>query len=168
MIINTHTDDQDLDGPEIVTCPNQSATAIAPVPVANCHSLIEPLERSLQNARTFEEVKEYRDQAESLRVLMRNRNTSLEDQNKATTVKIRAERRLGNELSALQKAKGGGDRRSDHRSHDATGGLPTLADLGIRRHNLRAGRLWRLFRRTISSDTSSRSITAGKSLRPLR
>jgi hypothetical protein len=113
MIINTHTDDQDLDGPEIVTCPNQSATAIAPVPVANCHSLIEPLERSLQNARTFEEVKEYRDQAESLRVLMRNRNTSLEDQNKATTVKIRAERRLGNELSALQKAKGGGDRRSD-------------------------------------------------------
>jgi hypothetical protein len=64
---------------------------------------------------------------------MRNRDASLEDQNKATTVKIRAERRLGNELSALQKAKGGGDRRSDHRSHVATGGLPTLADLGIKK-----------------------------------
>jgi hypothetical protein len=59
------------------------------------------------------------------------RTAGTEEQNGAAETKIRAERCLGEALARLEKATGGGDQRSDHRSHDATGGPPTLADIGI-------------------------------------
>ena len=45
-------------------------------------------------------------------------------------IRLRAERKAGELLAAMDKAKGGGDQRSEHRSHDTTSGPPTLADLG--------------------------------------
>jgi hypothetical protein len=49
----------------------------------------------------------------------------------ATEIRLRAERRAGEMLAETEKNKGGGDRRSDHWSHGATGDAPTLKQLGI-------------------------------------
>ena len=46
-------------------------------------------------------------------------------------IQVRSARRLGQELKGIELNKGGGDRRSDHPSHDARGALPTLKDLGL-------------------------------------
>jgi hypothetical protein len=113
-----------------ITCPSVQAVNL-PADVSNCQSLMEQLERSLQSARTSDEMKEVRDRAAAMQHYFRSVKAGQQEQNRAAAVKIRAERRLGEELSRLEKAKGGGDQRSDHRSHDVTGGLPTLADLGI-------------------------------------
>ena len=49
----------------------------------------------------------------------------------ATELRYRAEIRAGELLAEMEKNKGGGDRKSDHRSHSATGDKPTLKDIGI-------------------------------------
>jgi hypothetical protein len=118
-----------------VPCP--PSVAIAPtaaiVDPKSASSLIDRLESSLHNACTSEEVKELRDLSTAMRQYLRNIGASLQEQNRAAEIKIRAERRLGEALARLEKAKGGGDQRCDHRSHDATGGPLTLADIGITR-----------------------------------
>ena len=46
-------------------------------------------------------------------------------------IRKRPEIRVGEMLREIDKNKGGGDRKSNHGSHGATGDLPTLSDLGI-------------------------------------
>src|SRR5262249_45482569 len=93
--------------------------------------LMEQLERSLHSARTSEELKNIRGLSAAMQQYLRNIGAGLQEQNRAAETKIRAERRMGGALAGVGKAEGGGDQRSDHRSHDATAGRPTLADLGI-------------------------------------
>jgi len=99
-------------------------------------SLIEPLERKLATASTFEEAKEVRDRAEALRGYLRDIRAGLQEQNRAAATKIRAERVIGDKLGQLEKATGG---RPSKKTPDTLSGvsggpdndLPTLAELGI-------------------------------------
>lgn len=92
---------------------------------------LQQLTRNLAAATNFREFKDARDRAESWRHYVANIRAGLRMQNEVAELKIRAERRIGEELATLNKAKGGGDQRSEHRSHRPTGGPATLAELGI-------------------------------------
>lgn len=91
-------------------------------------SLLREAKRALQKAGTVHEAKDIRDKAEAVRCYMRQVGESLEAQNFAAEVKLRAERRAGELLAGMEKNRGGGD----HRSHDVTS-APTLADIGIQK-----------------------------------
>jgi hypothetical protein len=78
--------------------------------------------RLLAEAKTFDDVLKIRDQAEAIRVCLRMRDASLEAQNDAAEMKVRAERRLGQ----LLEPKIG---RPEKVSRDGT-----LSDLGISRN----------------------------------
>jgi hypothetical protein len=55
-----------------------------------------------------------------------------EAERRACEIRLRAERKVGQLLKEREKAKGGGDQRSDHQSRDTTGDRPqTLGDFGI-------------------------------------
>src|SRR5215471_14762556 len=126
---------QERDSADTPAVPYPPRAALVPAPAIEDHnsvpSLIEWLECSLQSARTSEQLKNVRDLSAAMQQHLRNIGAGLQEQNRVAEIKIRAERHLGQALARLEKAKGGGDQRSDHRSHDATGGPPTLADLGI-------------------------------------
>jgi DNA N-6-adenine-methyltransferase (Dam) len=78
----------------------------------------------------IDEVKTIRDQAVALQVYAQHaQDTTLLD--RATEYRLLAERRAGEILKLTVKNKGGGDRRSNHRSSGATGDRPTLDQLGI-------------------------------------
>jgi len=49
----------------------------------------------------------------------------------AARMKLRSERRAGEMLAGMDKAKGGGDQKSDHRCNNVTGDNPTLSEIGI-------------------------------------
>ena len=87
--------------------------------------------KALAEARTIEELLQIRDQAEAVRGWARNATRSVEHAreiaNHAAEYKIRAERRLGQELERMPKHPPGP--QPEDRSHDVTD-PPKLADLG--------------------------------------
>ena len=85
----------------------------------------------LAKARTVDEVKLVRDQAEVMRLYARERKLGLEAQNHAAEIKIRAERRLGEFLGDPQQLPRRG--RKDGRSKVSTDSTPNLSDLGVTR-----------------------------------
>jgi len=57
---------------------------------------------------------------------------NVEAERQACEIRLRAERKAGEILQKREKAKGGGDQKSDHRSTEPTGDRPTtLRDLSI-------------------------------------
>lgn len=80
--------------------------------------------RALALAQTLDDVLSIRDQAKAWHECMKIVGESLEAQNDAAEVKLRAERKAGEMLAAMEKNKGAAD---PTRSHDVT----TLEDLGI-------------------------------------
>ncbi len=86
--------------------------------------LLAEAERALAATSSFDEIKNVRDKAETVRVLARAANLNLELQNKAAELKLRAERKAGEVLQNLKLR--GGDRKSNRRRS----GLK-LIDLGI-------------------------------------
>jgi hypothetical protein len=81
-------------------------------------------------AYAVDEVKDIRDKARAFEVYARQAK-NVEAERQACEIRLRAERKAGELLAQREKAKGGGDQRSDHRSHDVRSGPPPLADLGI-------------------------------------
>src|SRR3972149_800455 len=63
--------------------------------------------QALALASSIDEVKLIRDQAEAIRQYIRQQKGSLEMQNQAAEIKIRAERRAGEMLRDMEKAPGG-------------------------------------------------------------
>jgi hypothetical protein len=91
---------------------------------------------AIRDCHAVDEVKQMRDQARALEEYMKQAQNQ-EAERKACEIRIRAERRVGEILRDMQKAKGvqmdGRDETgSFRRSHDATTEKPkTLSDLGI-------------------------------------
>ena len=85
---------------------------------------------ALAEAVKIDEVKLIRDQAEALRQYIRQQGASLEMQNQAAEIKLRAERRAGEMLK--EQILHGGGRPTEKPSHDViVSSVPTLAELGI-------------------------------------
>ena len=85
---------------------------------AMCHAIAA--------AYSVDEVKDIRDKARAIEVYARQaKNTEAERQ--ACEIRLRAERKAGQLLSEMEKAKGGDPRPPPV----AVGGPPTLADLGV-------------------------------------
>lgn len=80
----------------------------------------------LEIARSIDEVKLIRDQAEALRQYARVSGQSLDMQNSAAEIKLRAERKAGELLAAMPKHPGAATP-----SHDVSALPPRLADIGI-------------------------------------
>jgi DNA modification methylase len=91
--------------------------------------------KALEQAVTVDEVKQIRDQAEPMRLYVKQAGEGLVLQNQCAEIKIRAERKAGEILREIDFDKGGGDKRSpdyiNHRSQDVTGDAPRLLDIGI-------------------------------------
>jgi hypothetical protein len=96
----------------------------------------ETAKRALAEARSVDEVKDIRDRAEAVRIYAKQAG-DYEMQNWAAEIRLRAERRAGNLIAEMKKAKGS---RNQLRGRDASGPrlerapedtVPTLADLGI-------------------------------------
>lgn len=88
--------------------------------------------RALAEARSIDEVKLVRDQAEALRLYVRQQGESLEMQNDIAEIKLRAERRAGELLTDMPRANAEDNLMRGPKLHDATSG-PTLSGLGISR-----------------------------------
>ncbi len=88
--------------------------------------LVDSAKRAIDVAATFDEVKAIHNQAEVMRQYAKSINAGLEAQNRCAEIKIRAERRMGQELDAMEKQRPG----EYQRSHDATV-APSLRDMGI-------------------------------------
>lgn len=95
--------------------------------------LYDEMCRAIQAAYDFDEVKEIRDKAVAIEVYSRQAK-NVENERRATEIRIRAERRCGELLKTMEKS---GERHSGRNeqnlrgSQAATPVSPTLADLGI-------------------------------------
>jgi hypothetical protein len=92
----------------------------------------EAMLHAIALAYEVDEVKDIRDKAAALEHYARQAN-NIEAERQATEIRLRAERKAGQLLAQMEKNKGGGDRKSDHRSYGTTGDQQTLASLGISR-----------------------------------
>lgn len=89
----------------------------------------EAAKRALAEARNIDEVKLVRDQAEALRLYVRQQGESLEMQNDIAEIKLRAERRAGELLA--EQGRRQGERDNIERFDAQTFQPPKLKDLGI-------------------------------------
>ena len=90
---------------------------------AACHAIAVAVD--------VDEVKDIRDKAVAIEAYARQAN-NFEMERQAAIIRVRAERRCGELLAEMDKAKGG--RPIENRSHDSTGFVAetkTLSDLGI-------------------------------------
>jgi hypothetical protein len=105
----------------------------------------EAARTALAQAKSVDEVKHIRNSAEAVRAYARQaKDRSLEMD--AAEIRIRAERRLGQMMEEQKRtvglAKGGGDKKSDHRVKRRPGDATTLAEAGIDKHLANRSRRW--------------------------
>jgi hypothetical protein len=137
--IHTGADAQDLDGSDGHADPSHSVPAMVlaadGVDIQSARRHLQSLALSLKTASTIDEVRHVYGQADALRAYLRNMGAALELQNEAAEVKIRIERRIGEELASRRKPVGGrpSGKTSDIMSSvsDADGRPATLAELRI-------------------------------------
>ena len=96
------------------------------VNVKTALATVAKAKQQLAACDSIEEAKNIRNKAEAVRQYMKAANDGHEAQNHAATIKLLAERRLGELLAAMPKQHG--SRPADTGSHDVT---PSLDDLGI-------------------------------------
>lgn len=84
---------------------------------------------ALSAAKTLDDVLQIRDQAEALRVYIKAASDSLEAANAAAEIKLRAERKAGEILAAMDKHKGGRPSETGNSVLPVSG--ESLEDLGI-------------------------------------
>lgn len=108
----------------------------------------QPMMLSVEHARAYlakscsvDEVRDVADKAKAVALYLRSRDASIESQNDAAEIRLRAERRLG-ELTAEQpKAKGarnqlaGKDSSGGHKTRPPEAQPPTLAEQGIKKQD---------------------------------
>lgn len=99
----------------------------APMPESRQLALLSRATKALAEAQTFDEIRTVRDRAEAVRHYARSASLSLDLQNQAAEIKLRAERKAGKLLADL--ALRGGDRKSKSQTESLM-----LADLGVNRN----------------------------------
>lgn len=92
---------------------------------SNQLTLLSKARATLAQAKNINEVKQIRDKAEAIRAYLKQAGESLEIQNDAAELKLRAERRGGELLAVMEKQNGRPSK--EKRSHDVT----VLKDIGI-------------------------------------
>jgi hypothetical protein len=102
---------------------NMLATQAAPTPLLR----IEEARRLLAECVRVDEVKDIRDKAQAIAAYYRERDASLEMQNDAAEVRLRAERRLGDLLKAMPKNEGGRPTKTGTSEEPVS----TLGEIGI-------------------------------------
>lgn len=103
------------------------AVLTAPVRDGISPALYDAMCRAIDAAYEVDEVKDIRDRALAFEVYARQAQ-NFEAEHRACTIRLRSERKAGELLRVMEKAKGGGD----HRSHDVSGDQPpTLKQLGV-------------------------------------
>ncbi len=90
---------------------------------------ISEARRALAAASTLEDVMQIRDKAEALRVYVKAAAAGLEAANAAAEIKLRAERKAGEMLAAMEKDKGGRPIETSNSALPVS--VPSLDDLGI-------------------------------------
>jgi ParB family chromosome partitioning protein len=105
------------------------ANGLVHVPAAGVLTRFEAAKRALAEARTVDEVKQVRDQAKALEEYVKQSRESLEMANDICEIRLRAERKAGEMLAAMEKNQGG----NPNLLHAETGSPPTLEELGISR-----------------------------------
>jgi len=85
----------------------------------------------LDEARTCDEIKKIHSHAEALRAYSQQQKLSVDCYNRATEIKLRAERRMGESLSAMAKNKGGQHTHRNSTGKEAPTSAPTLRELEI-------------------------------------
>ena len=96
------------------------------------HSLkhFDRAKQEFELAASIDEVKDIRDKSEAIHMYLMQSGQSLQIQNKAAEINIRAERRMGKLIPG--EVRGQGERGKPERSHDVTfEEKPTLEELGI-------------------------------------
>lgn len=94
--------------------------------MATALAKLEKARKLLAECQTIDDAKAIRDQAEAVRVYCKQQSDGLSAQNYAAEIKLRAERKCGQLLAAMEKHKGGRPSK-ENRLHDVTG----LEELGI-------------------------------------
>lgn len=99
--------------PRLVTCKEHSCATKALV-VAERRGVLMPVEQArklLAECMEVDPARQIRDQAEAVRVYLRQQRASTEAQNNAAEIKLRAERRLGELLDPNEEKRGGSKSR---------------------------------------------------------
>jgi hypothetical protein len=116
--------------PQLAPMAETAAHPIVEAPESRSVMLMERAATALAEAKTIDEVRQIRDQAEAARVYAKKRDLGEQLVADASAIKLRAERRLGELLQAMPLHKGG--RPTQNHSHDESGfEAPKLADLGL-------------------------------------
>jgi N6-adenosine-specific RNA methylase IME4 len=103
---------------------------------------VEKARALLSKSKDLVEIRELKDKAKTVEVYLRAKNAAVEAQQDAAEIRLRAERRLGELIADMPKAKGGGDTRgaagaksTGTRARPVVPQPPTLADRGIRKQD---------------------------------
>jgi N6-adenosine-specific RNA methylase IME4 len=98
--------------------------------MTNALTKFDVARQAIAEARTVDEVKVLRDRAEQARAYAKQQREGREMQNDIAEIKLRAERRLGEMLDEMDKAKGGRPEITGNRVLPVIES-PTLSDIGI-------------------------------------
>lgn len=101
--------------------------------MTNSLTKFDAAKHALAIASTVDEVKEVRDKAEAMRAYAKQAGESLEMQNQCAAIKLRAERKAGEMLAGMERARPADNLNVGPKSRELTTG-PTLADLGVSRN----------------------------------
>jgi hypothetical protein len=107
-----------------------SKVAIIPPSRSSATIRYDEMCSAIAAAYEVDEVKHIRDKALAIEVYAKQA-MNVEAERQACEIRLRAERRTGQLLGEREKAKGGGDQRSDHPSPPVSGAPKPLAELGI-------------------------------------
>jgi 16S rRNA G966 N2-methylase RsmD len=94
-------------------------------------TLFDKARQALTEAHSIDEVKDVRDKAEALRIYMKQAGESLQMQNDVAEIKLRAERRAGELLQDMERAKPQDTLARGNTVLPREERPPTLADLGL-------------------------------------
>lgn len=109
---------------------DRTRTALTPPPPAALLT-VEKARQFLEQSKNVDEVRDVADKAKAVALYLRSRSASIESQNDAAEIRLRAERRLGELTKELPKQTGGHAAKARSQNATEVKPPPTLAQQGI-------------------------------------